>query len=1025
MVSNFQPVQLAQTLPSTVSSSAPFSGIPGSWPSPLFASAPKDAVVFLQNPDGSAKAPPGQRDKFGGEPKLKGDGAASSDPKIGPESFKASISDKRSEKPAKLTYQKLDDHVDPVLGRVAVYQFSNGMKFYGLQRKEIPLISFGELYNTGAVNEENWNNGVSHFLEHLIFKGTRAVGPGEFDRRLESLGAGVNASTGYDSTFYHLYNMPKEGLRKALALRAEVVQNALIPQEELDKERQAVIEEINRFKNDKWNKLTGKLWKMLWAGSPYQRTVLGPKANVLNLSREEILDYYARHYGPDKRTIIAVGDFDMPEMLDLIATHYNQPFPPQGEDYPVSLGRLKHTRDGEPVKAKPARSEVSVEDPDVNVMLSAQGFDGPRPDQPGGQREVLALEMLSLILGGDESSRLYQDLVEKKQLASDVGMGVLALKARSGIYTSFQARPEHRKEVERIIREHLDRVIRKGVTPEEMDKVKIMVESSLASGLETSASIMHTLASALGDNSLDVSAGKALEVLKTITPEEIRTVAAKYLTPERAKRVTLLPKIQESQESGSMADSSVETDCALKAETFSPIRPSPRFGGQLHVSDKSVSLPGGTELLVREKPHWPVTSISLRAKGGNRVDGDIPGLTDYLADLMERGTQHQSATELQQNLAKKGIALSISTGADSTSLHIRGLTRLAGDMFKILADMVNYPAFKAEELDFVKNQLREHYQSSQDTSPTAVLAEMLHEALYPADHPYGTTTRRMLEVAEKATPERIRELYGNLFQRPNLTIAVAGGLSPERAHRESETLLERLPGKEAKEVSPFTIPKAGPPPVIKADRVITRAREGLEQAEIMRAWPAPGVQDADRVSMLMLNAILSSGMSSRLFQRFREKEEALCYSVSSSYNPKQDGGDFQFYVGTDPKNIMKVQDVFQEELEKLFKTPPTDEELNRAKARLQASILATAESTAFISNHLTMHRGLDRMSIEELGKKIQNVTPEQVREVARKYLTKPSITAIIAPKADLETHGLPVNETRERGLVKQPERGLW
>lgn len=906
----------------------------------------------------------------------------------------------------KLTYAELPPHVDPVMGKIRVFQFSNGMKFYALPRHEVPLVSWGELYDTGASHEENWNNGVAHFLEHLIFKGTENVKPGEFERRLEGLGARVNAWTSYDHTLYHIQNMPKEGLPEAVKLRAEVVQNALIPAEELEKERHSVIEELNQSKNDKFSKVISKklMNTMIWGGTPYQRTILGPRKNILNLSREEILDFYARHYGPDKRTIVAVGDFKLPEVLELIATNYNKPFPPQGKNYPENLGNLKHVRDGEPLKSVEKPSLLLVKDPDVNVAIAAHGFDGPIPTQPHSARKLMALDMLSDILGGDQSSRLYQQLVEKEKLATSIGMGSLSLKNRSAIYLSFQSKPEDRETVSKRIREHLDAVIRDGVTTEEMTKVKTMMESALASGLETSASIFETLAMGIGDDKLDRTGGKGLELLRSITPQEIQDVAKEFLTPDREKIVGLIP----GEKSLKVPDRTLEKSLTQASKSAAHVH----FGGRLHPMDKSVILPEGSELIVRHKPASPSTNISLVLKGGNRADGNIPGLNDHLADWLERGTRELSATELQKLLAEKGMNLIIGTGGDALTISMQGLTHSAQEMFKILGDVINKPAFDPKELAFVKTLRREGHQASTDVSSQYVLDELMDEALYPKGHPYGANAGRIVAAADQATPELVKQAYQHLFHPSNITIGVSGGVSLDQARSWSKPLVQALPQGEV------TIPKGGPPPAIQADRTVTLAREGLKQVEIMRAWGAPGAHEADRIPLTLFNMVLGGSLNARLFQRFRSKEQSLCYTVTSSYNPSQDGGDFRFYVGTDPKNIMKVQEVFQEELEKLFKEPPTSAEVARAKMLLKASSLAAAESNTFVSGHAARHRALNDLSIEERLEKINAVTPEEISAVARKYLSKPSITAIVAPKAVLEEHKLPIDKDKEIGQVK-------
>jgi predicted Zn-dependent peptidase len=199
------------------------------------------------------------------------------------------------------------------------------------------------------------------------------------------------------------------------------------------------------------------------------------------------------------------------------------------------------------------------------------------------------------------------------------------------------------------------------------------------------------------------------------------------------------------------------------------------------------------------------------------------------------------------------------------------------------------------------------------------------------------------------------------------------------------------------------------PATISASKVVTKSREDIKQAEIMRAWIAPSKAHEDRVPMAMLNGILNAGMSSRLFQTFREGEKGLCYQVYTKHEANEEGGTFKFYIGTDPDNITLVRQLFQAEVDKLMTTLPSAEEMKRVRLLMKSNILADTQKSADVSNHLVAHRSGKHLSNLELAAALESVTPQQVQEVARKYLSKPSISAILAPKSALSAHGLPVD----------------
>lgn len=979
----------------------------------------------------------------------------------------------------KLTWTELEPIIDPAFGKIERRLFSNGMEFYGLQRQDIPLVSYGELIKTGAANETEKENGVSHFLEHLIFKGTPKLPAGEADRLLEDMGAGVNAWTSYDGTFYYIYNTPKEALKEAIKIKAEMIQNTLIPPAELLKERFTVVEEIKRDKNNKRSQQFKVLMHNVWADHPYKRTVLGPQGNIgddiraildpttspeeqqtwvkllnrlksqqnktapvdeaplsasekqkfkhlkqllqqrkiapqalldqypLNpkatplseenlrsqfklkdLSRQEILDYYGQHYAPKNRAIFAVGDFDMPEVLNTIAEEYNHPFPPNtdGRNFSPDLGTRPARAYNKPLSTTGVKKEELIRS-DMKIAMLAQGFDGPKPTQPQTKKALMSLELLAKVLGGGESSRLYQQLVEKDQLATSFGMGFYELKERSMFYLVAQTTPQKLETVKAKIREQLSEVIANGINPEELQKAKIQFKTELADESEEQMNVINALVQAVRGGGLQESLGNSLKTLESITPADLQEAARLFLNEENQKTVSLVPNDYGKTPS----------------KTKPAVPPKLQFAGRLGVLDQSTHLEGGTELIVRHRPGALKTAISLRIKGGNRADS-LPGINDILAEMITRGTEKLTASDLQHWLDSKGLSLGVETQQDSTVIQINGLSDYKKEMFDVLGALLKGPAMREADLDFVKTQIKEHYQATLDTKPQAVVAQNLTEAMTPAGHPYGATTGRLVQNFDQFTPERLQEAFKSLFKRGNMTLSVVGDVPMEDAKAMAEGMLDDVPAGETTLATPPTIQ-------LTQNKLMTQSKEGLSQAEIMRGWTAPKGSDADRIPLMMLNGILRAGMSSRLFQTFREKEKGLCYQVSTTYEPLKEAGTFKFYIGTDPANIRKVLDLFQKEVDLLTDTLPSDAEMKRAKLLMKSSILASTQSAGDVSSELTRHRGLDALSREEMAEQLDAVTPAQVRAVAQKYLTQPSITSIIAPKAALENHQLPIDET--------------
>jgi len=890
-----------------------------------------------------------------------------------------------------LSYQKIETRHDAILGDIQVYRFSNGLTFYGLQKKDIPLVSFGDLYHTGSGIEKVWNDGAAHILEHMIFKGTKDIKPGEYSRKLENMGAYDNATTDRDYTFYLINKIPKEHLADAIKLQGSVLARPLVDAQELEKEKGAILEEFNRFYNNKDYKAIDAIQEAVWPDHTYGRKHfgLGPKENIKALTREELLDFYGKHYGPENHTVIAVGDFDLKSTLNNIAQHYNHSFPPNGEEFPKNLGKADYSHRETPFKLHPSPKENNLYDEEMKTALHMQGVEGPRAGSPKAIRESVALDMLSDILGGGQSSRLHQQLVEKEQLASSVSMSFDHRKERSAIFINAQADPKNMDKVRQIIQEHLKKAQNTLVTQKELDKTITQNESALAGVSERTPNLLFSLAQTLGTHTLDQSYSKHLDLVRSITPDELQQVARDYLSPDKMKHVNLLPKAikfgQTAPQSSVMNNSTQANPSALRFGRAVPIPPPESL------LDHSQILKDGSELIVRHKPGHLRTAISVQVKGGNKADPEgLSGLNDYLTALMLRGTKNLSATEIQHRLEDKGISLGVSSGENATTLHMSGLTKHKDEMVNLFSDIINNPAFEKKELDFNKKQMRENYQSSLDLAPKTTLNQILYETRFSEGHPYGITANRLIQKAEKFTPENIRQSYQQLFKKPNITISTSGGLSEEEALKASQKILGKLPTSSE----------------VLQGKIVTAAREKMEQIELKRLWDAPSARHPDRPAMELLNSILN-GSQGRLYKRFREYEHSLAYAVYTQYSPGMRNGSLSFYVGTDPKNTTKVQTVLQEELNKLMNEPPSKEEMDRAKEQYKTDYLDDMETNDAISSYLSSHHALGTDSMEEGLAKLARVTPKHVQAVARKYLRQPSITAVVAPKAILKEHGLP------------------
>ena len=284
-----------------------------------------------------------------------------------------------------------------------VYKFDNGQTLIVKQISSNPIVIIDTWIKTGSINEDDKNNGVSHFLEHLFFKGTEKNPLGSFDKLLESKGAVTNAATSKDFTHYYI-KIPSKDFDLALNLHADMLLNPAIPQAEMDRERKVVIEEIAKDKNSPNDVVFENLNELIYKIHPYKREVIGTKEIIENITRDEIFDYYNKHYSPENMITVIVGDVNPDEVAKKVQKAFT-----------ISPRKLeKHCYKKEPPITTQRLKEEKFNCNSGYMMIGFRGTNAVHKDE-------FALDILATILGEGRSSRFYQNIKEQKQLANSIG----------------------------------------------------------------------------------------------------------------------------------------------------------------------------------------------------------------------------------------------------------------------------------------------------------------------------------------------------------------------------------------------------------------------------------------------------------------------------------------------------------------------------------------------------------------------------------------------------------------------------
>lgn len=433
----------------------------------------------------------------------------------------------------------------PFLTReVEIYERDNGHKIV-LAHKEGEMVNVSSWVKTGSINEDDHNNGISHFLEHLMFKGTNTYKVGEFDRMLESKGAIVNAATWKDYTFYYV-TLPKgidnKDFKLAIDLHADMMMDPVFPSEELGapfdlndttvtdkRERHVVIEEIRMRKDQPWTKVYNVCNKNLYTAHPYIRDVIGTPEIISQVTREDIDNYYRKFYTPKNITTIVVGDFDHEEVLNTLSEKFNFPNRIQGEnrvnqiDAPVSETKYIETK--------------------ANVQTSYLmfGWLGPKASE---LKATICLDLASLIFGDGSSSRLQQNLIEKlpEKVFNMIGSEHYQFKDGNNFFIQANFKPEYKDKAIELVKDELAKLLTNKITEDELAKAKKRIKSRFAYAAETVSEIGETIGYYMTVCEDLKLIEDYLADLESITISDIEDAIKKYLSINNAVISVLVPE---------------------------------------------------------------------------------------------------------------------------------------------------------------------------------------------------------------------------------------------------------------------------------------------------------------------------------------------------------------------------------------------------------------------------------------------------------------------------------------------------
>ena len=835
-----------------------------------------------------------------------------------------------------------------------MFKLDNGQTVVIQEVKNNPIVTIDTWIKTGSIDEDDSNNGVAHFLEHLFFKGTKNHESGEFDQILETKGAITNAATSKDFTHYYV-TIPSKDFDLAMELHGDMMLHPLIPRNEMEKERKVVLEEINKDLVSPTRILQENLNSMMYTTHPYKRKVIGRSDVIETITRDQVLNFYNAHYSPSNMITIVVGDVDTNHALERIKDVFNAEYKKQTKTIYQKESQL-------------TSQQKKVEYIKTESGYMVIGFRGT----PINDNDSYALDVLSTILGDGRSSVLNQVLKEKKRLAFSVDAGNSTFRDDGIFYISANFEPEKCKQVQSAIFDEIKNIQDKGVSDEQLSLAKNIIERNTYYSRESITNIATEIGYTMALTNDIKFYDTYLDKIKSVSKDEVKRVANKYLGENRSAVSIILP------------ESSKNIPVANKIQNLGTAELVSESNGtqKYHLSD-------GATMLYTPNSSNDIIAISIYAKGGQLLD-KIAGTTNLTAATMMKGTKNYTSLELSQVLEDNGIKIVPSVGADAFSITVLTTKDEYDKTMELLNEVVNNAIFDDYEIEKVKSDKLSAIKTNKDV-PIKQAIEEYRDMIYK-NTPYSISSKVLEKNIQNIKKSDIIEYYNKIFNPKNIVISINGNIDKDKTIQDLNKIFEPKADSQTFDYKIYDskIPR------ITAPRTNT-IKMPTETAWILLGWQTDGVlSEKDYATLQVIDSILGTGMSSRLFKELRE-QEGLAYQLGTGYSPNVLRGSFMMYIGTNPATLEKSKQGLFSEIEKLKTEYVGDKELKDAKEKLIGNYVIGLETNLDKASNTGWYEASTRgyEFKEKYVDLINSVTDADIIEVANKYFNDNYIMSIV------------------------------
>lgn len=804
---------------------------------------------------------------------------------------------------------------------------------------------------TGSSLEgEYLGSGISHLVEHMIFKGTKARGVGAIEKEVKSYGGIINGSVSHDITDFYII-LPSKYLPQALAILKDMLLNAKMDPVELAKEKEVVLKEIRMNEDDPEGRLMRLLNEKAYLNHSYRFPTIGYKESLEALTGGDLVKYYKTRYVPNRIIVTVVGGIDEADAISQVEKEFKD-F--RRADYSVS----DLTRP-EPQQIQPRSVDEYM---DTNLAYLAMGFHSTSILN----EDLFSMDVLSMILGRGDNSRLNKVLYKDRALVHTIGSWNYTPRDPGLFVLTAVLDKDKLGETEKAAMEEIDLARNSLVRDNELEAAKRMVLADFISTLETVDGQANDISTSYALTGSEKFSRRYIDGIRAVTKEGVKAAANKYLRADNLTTVRLMPR-------------------NVKGSNSKEERPS------LQNPVKQAVLSNGLKVFVRENKKTPTVTITAAMIGGLAAETkENNGISNITADMILRSTKARpDSGQIKGKIQDLGGDIDTFSGANTFGVNISVLKPDVDLALEILKDILVNANFPEREFEKSKNLMIASI-TSEDDDIFKVGMNTLKKELFGLS-PYGLRTTGERKSVRSLKRDDAARFYEKYYAPNNMVIALSGDVDSEKLMGK---IKERFSDLKVKKISTALIDKTTP----DKTKAFSIAMD-KEQSLIVLGFKTVPRKDPDRYALEVLGAVLS-GYSGRLFNELRNTL-SLAYTLGCLQDFWTDEGIFAFYVATTKERLPEAKEALMEEISKVRSSGITDDELAQAKRELSSRHQMEMQSNGFFTFNFAVEelRGLGYDNLYKYEAEIDKVTKEDVKRVSDKYFDLgKSVEVIVSPK---------------------------